>query len=384
MNNKEDKEMFKKELLNKLFIENETDTKYILLDHGDKTWVMPEENLKTALEMYQPSTMKGKILKSCIRLFHASKILLKKIGCQKKNLSFHPDILSYLQKTMNEQNIYIAAYMGDTSAKQNNKITLQVYNHQRILCYAKVSEEPEVLENFSREIGSINYLEKKGVTNIPKILGDEEIQGLRIFVQSTNKPLKQQVRLKLGREQIEFIDKIVNKTKQDTSYEESQFYNSIQYLKSVTEQFQAGERTTINNAIDMVENAIEKKKIEFAFNHGDYTPWNVYYSDGELNVFDFEYCSDTMPSYIDVFHYMTQMSILGLKNDVRKTIHFYNSRRKLLEQYIPDADFTYLCYLISIISFYKKRTEDGTKSIDDKYDKWIGIMAYLNDKLKLI
>lgn len=381
MNDKKDKEMFKKELLNKLFIENETDTKYIILDHGDKTWVMPEENLKPALEMYQPSTMKGKMLKSCIKLFHESKTLLKRIGCQKKNLSFQPDILSYLQKTMNEQNIYIAAYMGDTSAKQNKKITLQVYDNQRILCYAKVSEEREVLENFSREIVSLNYLEEKGVTNIPKVLGDEEIQGLRIFVQSTDKPLKQQVRLKFGREQIEFIDKIVNKTKQDTSYESSQFYNSVQYLKRVVPQFEDKKQSVMKAAIRQVETYVEEEGLEFAFSHGDYTLWNVYYVDKELFAYDFEYCYQTMPCYIDVFHYLTQLSIMGHHNGAEKTYKLYQENKKNLEEYMSNPDVIYICYLLHIIAFYHKRTKGKVELVGKQMEIWMELLEFMKERI---
>lgn len=368
--------MLKKELLNKLFKESETDKEYIVFHHSDKTWIMPSGNLEPALEMYQPSTMKGKVLKSCIKLFYTNEKILHKLGCEKKKLSFNVDILSYLQKIINEKNVYIAAYMGDTTTKQNNKVTLQVYNTQRVFCYAKVSEEPEVLENFSREIDSLKYLEEKGVTNIPKVLGDKEIQGLRIFVQSTDKPLKQQVRLEFGKNQIEFIENIVKKTKTDVKYETSQFYESIQYLKSVTAEFEEQEQTVIEAAIRQVETYAEEKGLEFAFSHGDYTPWNVYYVDGELFAFDFEYCYQTMPCHMDIFHYFTQFSIMGQHNDVEKTILLYQERKEMLKEYVENPDVVYVCYLLHIIAFYHNRTEEITEQVKQQMKIWIGLLEH--------
>lgn len=368
--------MLKKELLNKLFKESETDKEYIVFHHSDKTWIMPSGNLEPALEMYQPSTMKGKVLKSCIKLFYTNEKILHKLGCEKKKLSFNVDILSYLQKIINEKNVYIAAYMGDTTTKQNNKVTLQVYNTQRVFCYAKVSEEPEVLENFSREINSLKYLEGKGITNIPKVLGDKEIQGLRIFVQSTDKPLKQQVRLEFGKNQIEFIENIVKKTKTDVKYETSQFYESIQYLKSVVAEFEKQEQFVIEAAIRQVETYAEEKGLEFAFSHGDYTPWNVYYVDGELFAFDFEYCYQTMPCYMDIFHYLTQFSIMGQHNDVEKTILLYQERKEMLKEYVENPDVVYVCYLLHIIAFYHNRTEEITEQVKQQMKIWIGLLEH--------
>lgn len=368
--------MLKKELLNKLFKESETDKEYIVFHHSDKTWIMPSGNLEPALEMYQPSTMKGKVLKSCIKLFYTNEKILHKLGCEKKKLSFNVDILSYLQKIINEKNVYIAAYMGDTTTKQNNKVTLQVYNTQRVFCYAKVSEELEVLENFSREIDSLKYLEEKGVTNVPKVLGDKEIQGLRIFVQSTDKPLKQQVRLEFGKNQIEFIENIVKKTKTDVKYETSQFYESIQYLKSVVAEFEKQEQTVIEAAIRQVETYAEEKGLEFAFSHGDYTPWNVYYVDGELFAFDFEYCYQTMPCHMDIFHYFTQFSIMGQHNDVEKTILLYQERKEMLKEYVENPDVVYVCYLLHIIAFYHNRTEEITEQVKQQMKIWIGLLEH--------
>lgn len=359
-------------------MEDKTGEEYIVLCHSDKTWVMPVENLEPALEMYQPSTIKGKILKSCVKLFRNYDVVLKKIGVQKKSLLLKSDVLTYLQKVTDERDIYVAAYMGDTTTRQNNKATFQIYNDQRILCYVKVSEEPEVLGNFSREINSLAYLSERGIENIPKVLGENQLEGLRFFVQSTSKPLKQQVRLEFGRTQIEFIDCIVKKTRLDVTYKESEFYTSVEYLKEQIRQFDDKERLIIDAAIKQIEMYEKEKGIVFSFCHGDYTPWNVYYTRGEINGFDFEYCYKAMPAYIDVFHYLTQFSIMGQHNNVAKTIDLYKNYKKMLEEYITNPDIIYVCYLVHIISFYYNRTNGKLELMEEQMKMWIGLLECLN------
>lgn len=94
-------------------------------------------------------------------------------------------------------------------------------------------------------------------------------------------------------------------------------------------------------------------------------------------MFDFEYCSFSKPCYIDIFHYLTQMSLLGCGNDGKQTILLYEKKKELIEKYVHDADFTYMCYLIDIIGFYKKRTIRRNKVVDKEYGRWIAILEYL-------
>ena len=375
--------MFKnKPLLNNIFTKSNQEVNYIIFTHDDKTWILPTTGLKTALEMYQPSTLKGKLLKKLVYRCHRIQTIAAKIGVAHEKLSVSKDVLDYISEAIGTNNFYIAGYMGDTSSRQNNKATLQIYDDNHIIAYAKVTKDEEVAKTFVHEVEVLKYLEEKEIKNVPKILGTGCVDGMDIFIQSTDKPLYQKVKLKFAEKQIAFIDKIVQSTKEKLTYEETDFYASVQYLKSKLDDFSDKEKSTLKQSITKIEEKLTEKPQVYAFLHGDYTPWNVYYTNGELNAFDFEYCSHTMPCYMDVFHYLTQMCFLGFQEEIGKTIHIYKNSRKLLEQYICDPDFTYLCYLIFIVSFYKKRTEKDSETINEKYIKWIGIMDYLNGKIK--
>lgn len=369
--------MFERDLLDKLFVYDQNGKDYICFTHSDKVWIIPEDNYEPALEMYQPSTIKGKALKSCIRFCCRSKVGLGKVGVYRRKLSFHSQIHLYLKSIVNEEDIYIAAYMGDTTTKQNNKVTLQIYNNQKILCYGKITKEPEVMENFSREIEGLKYLEKKGIDSIPKVLGEKKIEELKIFVQSTNKPLRQRVQLVFGRKQIEFIHNIVKKTQTHVRYETSDFYIMVQYLKDNAMKIGKNEKEIIFSAVKWIETYAKEKGMSFSFCHGDYTPWNVYYQNGEISGFDFEYCFRTMPAYMDVFHYLTQLSIMGKNNDAGETIKLYQSCQGILREYMSDTDVIYGCYLLYIIGFYYSRTDGDCKCIGRRLEIWLVLLQYL-------
>ena len=350
---------------------------YIIFTHSDKIWVMPQKSLNVAFDMYQPSTVKGRILKGLIKICRNNEKVLLKLGCKKADLSYSKALKSYLEGITGKSDLKVAAYMGDCSSRQNNKVTLQVYDDE-ILCYVKITEDEEVEMAFNNEISSLKYLQERGIENVPKVLGDDEINGLKVFTQSTNKLLGDRVKLQFKRMHIDFIKDIVDNTVQKCVYEETDFYKSVQYLKENSVDLGNNAQSVINKALSTLEEELTGKESEYTFSHGDYTPWNVYFANRKIYSFDFEYCSQTMPPYIDVFHYLTQLSILGMHNEVGKTVHLYKKYRKILEEYIKDPDFIYMCYLVHIIGFYHHRTKDRIELIQDKIELWVGILNYFN------
>ena len=365
-----------KKLLNKLYTPHKESDSHIIFTHSDKTWVMPADSVSMALNMYQPSTLKGKLLKKLIVIFRNSDYVLRKLNCQKVSLEIDGRIRAYIETAIGRKDFSIAAYMGDTTSRQNNKATLQIYNCAGLICYGKVTEEPQVAETFDWEVKVLKSLENKKINGVPKVLDADTVDGMRVFLQSTNKKVHEKVRLKLDRPQLEFIDRIVKQTKVKSEYCNTDFFTAVQHLKRHKNDYTKSQQVVIEEAIRTVEERLGENDAEYAFAHGDYTPWNVYYAGNELNAFDFEYSSNTMPCYLDAFHYLTQMSLLGFKNDVGKTIRMYKNKRKLLEQYISDTDFVYLCYLVWVVSFYNQRTENKTDMAKGQNEKRIEIMDY--------
>lgn len=370
--------MFNKQLLNKIFLKDEYADDYIIFNHSDKTWVMPEANLKPAFDMYQPSSFKGKVLKAIIKSFYKNQMIVKKFGCQTEKLKIS-DVVAENVDELKEKNVYLAAYMGDTSSVQNNKSTLQIYNDEKIICYVKVTETDSVSETFTKEIQVLKYLEEKGIENIPKVLCDKHVGKMHIFAQSTEKTFNENVKLNFDEKHLNFVDEIVKKTAKVCKVEDTDLYNEILFLKENLYKNISDEYSDIiKRAIEIIEKESDDGGIKCSFSHGDFTPWNIYYRDNQMQAFDFEYSSYNMPAYIDIYHYLTQLSLLGYNSGVKKAISIYEKYKPMIEQKDECCDFSYICYLVHILAFYFMRT-DYVKDINDINfsGERIGVLRYL-------
>lgn len=370
-----------KKLLEDIFMADEKGEKYIIFEHSEKTWVMPVDKLEPALEMYQPTTGKGRSLKKSLIKLKNVKWLLRFVGGHIMHFSINPQILQYIDQTVKKnEKYYVAGYMGDISSEDNDKVTLQVYDDEKIIIYVKASKSDKVAKLFDKEVNALAFLKDKGIENIPNVLSKVEIEGMHIFSQGTKKEMFEKVNLVIDKRHLEFLENITEATQAYLNYEETDFYRNVCLIKNQTKKDDRDD--VLLEAIGIIENRLNGKKEKYAFSHGDFTPWNVYYTNRQLNVFDFEYCSYSMPCYIDIFHYITQMSLLGQNKNAEETICLYEKQRELLEEYIESPDFTYLCYLINVISFYKERTVRTNKIVEKQYDEWITILKYLIDRIK--
>lgn len=368
-------------LLNRIFIKNTRGKEYIIFRHSDKTWILPKSSFKEGMDMYQPSTYKGKLLKYILIVFKNNKMIVSKLGGSYAFFSVNEGIKKAIEENYPYKDIEISGYMGDTSSKQNNKATLQVSRKNKILCYIKVTTDRENGDTFNKEIKALNFLEENKVKGVPQVIIDDYVEGMYIFGQTTEKKLGDKLKLKIDIKQIEFIKNIVDKTEVELFYEESDFYKHIESIKLMD--FNSERRIIIKSAIEIIEKKFKNSKSRYSFFHGDYTPWNVYYIDGEIRAFDFEYSKYSMPPYMDIFHYISQLSFLGFNNEVGKTVRIYKNLKKILGDYICDLDYTYISYLVYIIGFYKERTTNYTEEIQKKFDNWFGMLEYLLEKNNL-
>lgn len=365
-----------RELSNHIFIEDSSAEKYIQFIHDGKIWILPKDSIATAIDMYQPSTCKGRMLKKrVIRKKKASKML----GTQEKSYKISDAILKCIENAIGHDKFSVAGYMGDETTWQNDKVTLQIYDDKRIIAYMRVTENEKVTNQFQHEVDTIKYLQEKGIDNIPYLSASGKESDFSFFVETTKKPIGQKVKLPLEEEQMDFLKRIHDVTIQNMPYEETDFAKSVNYLKEHMADFTEEQQAIIAKGISKIEQKMKGEMIDVTFAHGDFTPWNIYYTDDVINVFDFEYSRRMMPEYLDAFHYITQESRMGRHHEATGTVRFYEHHGKLLQEYVEDPDFSYTCYLVWIISFYHERSAENLDAISDKFEYWILIMEYLND-----
>ena len=309
-----------------------------------KYWVVPARGMRTALNLYQPSGVKGKMVKALLPYLHCLAPVRKAIKAQSVNCRLNSELHGLLCKVFGVQDIEFAIFEGTPSVHQ--KITMQLSQGNRILGYCKLSTNNDIKELFEKESDTLDRLCKSGVTGIPAPLYCGTLSsGTHIFVQSTKKSASSRVIHEWGNLQDLWTTQLYEKTRQKVKFEDSDFYRSLNVLEEHLNWLPTTvDKKQIGEAITNIRNEYHGKVVEFSAHHGDFTPWNTFVEKGELFVFDFEYTALTYPPGLDKYHFLTQTNIFEKKG---KNITHYNDITR----------HQHLCYLLSILSLYVNRNK---------------------------
>lgn len=355
-----------------------SDNEYISFSNADnKCWILPKRNTKTALNLYQPSGIKGKLLKFFLPYFKNNKIVQKFLNISTDTYCLEDRLLDLLQGIFETKNIEFAIFGGTPSKHQ--KITLQLYKGNKILGYCKVSNNREVKNIFAHEQQVLTQLSALGVSQIPECLYCGNLKDdLDVFVQSTIKTNNSKICHTWKNEHWNFLTTLKKKSEKSLLFVESDYFQTLQLLKNNSSYLSHSDTQIITNAILKVVNTFQNKDVCFSAYHSDFTPWNMFAEKGELFVFDFEYAKMTYPPYLDYFHFFTQTGIFEKRWNAAKIYKEHCKQRTTIEKYVDNADFYYLCYLLDIVSLYINRDKGQySKDVAHNLTIWIALIARL-------
>ena len=274
-----------------------------------KYWIVPARGMRTALTLYQPSGIKGKMVKALLPCLHRIAPVRKAIKAESVNCRLNSELHSLLCKVFHVQEIEFAIFEGTPSVHQ--KITMQLSQGSKIQGYCKLRDSDEIKALFEKESAMLNLLAKKGITNIPQVLYCGTLgSGTHIFVQSTEKKASSKVIHEWGAMHDEFTRILQEKTKVVLPFEKSEYYNTITELEQHLDWLPTNiDRNVVAKAIENIKESYCGKETEFCAYHGDFTPWNMFANSNELFVFDFEYAAMSYPHGLDRYHFFTQTAV---------------------------------------------------------------------------
>lgn len=370
--------MINQDLLKMIYTED-SNSNCLVFRHTGKTWVMPEDAVKGAMDMYQPSSCGGESIKKNIIKKHKVPFYARGSEIKQEKIEIEKSIERQLQDLLGIRDFHVATYMGEMWTTQNDKAVLQIYSNDEIYAYVKVTTDEENAKRFEKESKALNKLRDAGIEYIPRVIGLDLNSKMKMLAQSSDKQFGQKVKLDFNARVLDTIKHIVEKTKKDIDYKNSDFYRSIEFLKKQMDVFDQEQQSIVEEGIKITETA----DVTFAFSHGDFTPWNIYYDKNEnIQLFDLEYCSGSMPAYVDVFHYLSQMTLLGRRYTAQCVMREYEHQLELISEYVDDPRTTFICYLAWVISFYIKRAEGNIDRIRKALDVWVEMLEYLIKYLK--
>lgn len=365
-------------LVNQILSEEGDTTFYTFANADGKQWIMPKQNIQTAMNLYQPSGIKGKAMKQCFPYLHRMDLVKAKLGVLSNKYKLQKELSNLLSATFEREDIEFALFCGTPSAHQ--KITIQINSGKTILGYCKVTNKEEIKQIFLHEQKTLATLKKKGIKQIPECLYcGNMMDDIAVFVQNTVKSNNSVVKHNWCAEHWEFLIQLYTLTKQTLPFEQTDFAKSLTALTTHLKHLSLTEIRTISEAREKVKNYYDNKLVEFSVYHADFTPWNMFFEEGKLFVFDFEYARISYPPYLDRFHYFTQCCIFEKRWNAEQIFKAYQSHKREFECYFTNPIIGYLCYLLAVISLYLDRDENECINGGNSNLKiWLSLVAKLN------
>lgn len=364
-------------LIDQILIKEGRKVFYTFANADGKQWIMPKRNMQTAMNLYQPSGIKGKAMKRWFPYLHRIDLVKAKLGVTSSEYKLQKGLSNLLCEVFGREKIEFALFCGTPSVHQ--KITIQISVGTTILGYCKITDKEEVAELFCHEQHLLNTLENKGVEQIPQCLFcDNLTDKCTAFVQSTVKTNRSVVKHDWTNAHWAFLTHLHNHTKQTLPFDQTDFARSLTSLTESLMYLPSAEVNLISTAIRKVQHYYSDSTVEFSAYHSDFTPWNMFFEQGQLFVFDFEYAKMSYPPFLDRFHYFTQCGIFEKQWDEKQIFDAYQSMKKEIEPYFQKPDIGYLCYLLDIVNLYLNR-DNGVyaNNENNNFKTWISLIDRL-------
>lgn len=341
-----------------LSIWEDSDPFYRIANNDGKVWFMPVKNMRTAMNLYQPSGCNGKLLKALFPILHWLPFPWRKLNIDRTRCSLSDDLYRRLCELFGVDQLEFAVFCGTPSVHQ--KLTVQLSLGKKILGYCKISDNPEVGKMFVRESDILTRLHNYGIRNIPiPLYTGEWYSDIAVFVQSTCKTNQSWVEHEWSKLHEAFLNDICVKTRQKLLFEQSDYYQTLMELQRHPDWLPSDEiRETVQSSVDKILKVNSGKEVEYCAYHADFTPWNMFIESGKLFVFDWEYARMTYPPLLDRYHFFTQTAIFERHWSAKEIVDFMQT---------SGADWmhkeSYILYLLDIIARFTIR-EKGTVTGD--------------------
>lgn len=346
---------------------------YTIRNRDGKVWLMPSTDLRTAMELYQPSGPKGKLLKRGFPWVHRIGAIRNLIHVESTSYELPQALRDVIAESFKVSSFNLSIFFGSPGPRQ--KTTIQIFNRNEILGYVKLSDDRKIADLFRKETDVLNFLKACDITNVPTVLYCDKIATEWVFIQSTSKSTRSTSSNRITTNHIQFAKELFEHTRRTLNFEQTDLYSDILYLKSIRDTFGPQDWKILSESMSTLENHFEGI-VAFGFMHGDFTPWNTYIEKSKLYAFDFEYAGYSYPPYMDIIHFILQICILVKNQSIDETYKTLRSKEYLLP--VTDKKHLILSYLIRTFSHYSRLFDGRFDPQDRSYKIWIGLMDKYN------
>lgn len=336
---------------------------YEVENDKQKRWLFTNNHLKLSMDLYQPTSCKGKVFKWLFPYVKNISSLKEKLHIKKVKLLLDRDIGNVLTSIF-QSPINISFFGGTPCAHQ--KAVLQISQGNEVKAYCKISNNKAVGDLFDKECAILQYLQECGMRTIPQVLLRQTVKGLEVFCQSNVKSTRYKTECKLGKVHYYFLEELFEKTKVQLAFSQSAYAQMLTELQENCKKLNKADERIVRRTIEEVENKFSASEVTFCVYHGDFTPWNMAVVNNQLYVFDFEYAQKTYPPFLDCFHFLMQTEIFIHHKEAQEILNKIRKSTSELQRFGIECDFYLKLYLLEIIHLYLTRSneiDDNEKNI---------------------
>ena len=349
---------------------NSSDSKeYWFINNPDDTvrWLFPRDlKTPTFLNFYNISNLRARVFALVIKLLFFFR-LSKLVKSGSVFLSIEKDSILKMIVGKNKTDNY-SIFTGTKGENRKAIIELNVNKKTTLFIKVALTKSSKIL--VTNEIEKLEFLKKYSLKNlaVPKVLSSNKEQGV---IEITNiKPIISKQLLELNNLHFVSLNEIAKLVEIEIKWNEFKMINDCkQSIITLKNQSFCNNGLNKNRILDLGDKVLKvilkleiDKKVRLGLSHGDFTPWNMYFSkDNKIHLFDWELSEFEMPLLFDAFHYVFQSSIMinrlsykELMIHVKKSLNEKDCRLMITE-YNIDINKNYAFYLIYTISYYLKK-----------------------------
>jgi hypothetical protein len=317
-------------------------------------WLVPLTNRRVAvngLSMFQPMIRSSKLFK-CFAVVTGS-VGLASLWTRKK---IYISGTTQLGDVFGEKDLHYAFFTGTDSP--HRKVSVQIMGRDgTIKGFAKVSSNSAVKPLLAHEADTLNHVNTLDLQTalIPKVLFNGEMGGAGVLITDTLKTCRAKTVTTLTDAHVAFLHELCDKTAvpgtADTNWVVTEM--RCQY-DAVVDRLPVIWQARLTQAIACMER-YEGGWGARSLNHGDFTPWNTFFVEDKLYVFDWEYASKEFSFGYDLSHMLHSLEKLDSSNDVTTALNKMIESIRKFKSPLASVETQFLAYLVSYFLFYLSR-----------------------------
>lgn len=281
-------------------------------------WLIPLTNRQVAmsgLAMFQPILASAKLIKQTV-------LALSRVGLQSMwakpalYLAGTPSIARHFGGSARS-----FAYFTGTDSPHRKLAVQAMHASGRLAGFAKVTRNPLVNPLLRHEADTLGFVNGLGLTSakVPRVLFSGEAEGSHILVTDTLKTTSSVTSVDLQPAHVAFLKELANKGASpaalgagsggdtplrpaDESGDESASFR-VRFGR-LEPRLPPEWSVRLTKAIDRLAGEGLRIGVHRSLAHGDFTPWNTFFVDDALYVFDWEYAQPKGTVVSDLIHFV--------------------------------------------------------------------------------